>query len=290
MTERYLDRLDRALRGRGVPSGLRSRFLSEARDHLLEARAEDRPVEFGDPDELAQQVVDELATEEARRTALLSVAALAPAAGLYVLLIGLLGGAAGSPDILSGKMDAVSVPAAIALLVAPQISLAAGGLALLRILRRRGRPLLPASEVRVLVRRASTALAFGAATVAALALYAYEYETGLAWWWRDLAYAGPLVLALPLAAVAAAVRRTGRLRAAIPGDPGDVFGDLPEVRLIARDPWRFCLVFAGAVAIVTFAAGALAGAADEGLRNAVAELFAIVGAFAALGRFLGLRA
>jgi hypothetical protein len=289
VSEPYLDELDRALRERGAPRGVRARFVTEARDHLLEAKAEQRPLEFGDPDALAQQVVDELAAAGAKRAALVSAAALAPAAGVYALLLLLLGAAAGSPDIFSGRTDAVALPAALALVVAPQVSLAAGALALLRVLRRRRSSVLPRAEVRVLVRRASTALAFGAATIGSLALYGYEYQAGLAWWWRDIAYTTSAALALPLAAAAVAVRRTARLRAATPGDAGDLFVDLPEARLVARDPWRLCLVFAGAVAVVTFGAGALAGAADEGLRNAVAEAVAVVVAFAALGRFLGLR-
>jgi hypothetical protein len=289
MSERYVDELDRALRERGAPRGLRTRFVSEARDHLLEAKAEQRPLEFGDPDALAQQVVDELAGSGAKRAAVLSAAAVAPAAGLYAVLLLLLGSAAGSPDIFSGRTDAVALLAALALIVAPQVSLAAGALALLRVLRRRGRVVLPQAEVRVLVRRASTALAFGAATLASLTLYAYEYDASLAWWWRDIAYAAPAALAVPLAVTAISVRRTARLRTAAPGEAGDVFADLPEATLVVDSPWRLCLVFAGTVAAAAFVAGALAGAADEGVRNAVAEFVAVVVAFAALGRFLGLR-
>jgi hypothetical protein len=286
MSERYVDELGRALRERGAPRGLRTRFVSEARDHLLEAEAERRPLEFGDAGALAQQVVDELAGSGAKRAALLSAAALAPAAGLYAVLL-LLGSAAGSPDIFSGRTDAVALPAALALIVAPQVSLAAGALALLRVLRRRGRVVLPQTEVSVLVRRVSTALVFGAATVASLTLYAYEFDASLAWCWRDIAYAAPAALALPLAVAAISVRRTARLRTAAPGEAGDVFADLPEATLVVDSPWRLCLVFAGTVAAVVFVAGALAGAADEGVRNAVAEFVAVVVAFAALGRFLG---
>jgi hypothetical protein len=142
----------------------------------------------------------------------------------------------------------------------------------------------------VLVRRASTALASGAATVGALALYGYEYEAGLAWWWRDIAFAWPLVVAPLLVAAAVAVRRAAQLRSAAPGEAGDLFADLPEARSLVGGPWRFCLGFAAVVAVLAFAGPAVAGAADEGLRNAVAEALAVVVGFGALGRFLGLRA
>jgi hypothetical protein len=286
MTERYLDELDRALRDRGAPRRLRARFVAEARDHLLEAAADRRPVDFGDPAALAQQLVDELASAGAKRTAVVSAVALAPAAAVYALLF-LTG--VGAPDIFSGRHDLIALPAALVLAMAPQISLAAGALALLRVVRRRRQALLPLAEVRVLVRRASTALGFGATTVAALALYAYEYEPGLAPWWRDVAFGAPLALALPLAAATAAVRRTARLRPAVAGEAGDVFADLPEARVVAGTPWRVCWLFAAALAVLAFVGGVLGGDPGEGVRNAVAETVAFVALFAALGRFLGLR-
>jgi hypothetical protein len=289
MRDRYLSELDQALRERGAPRRLRTRFLSEARDHLLEADAERRPAEFGDPAALARQVVDELASVQAKRSAVISAAVLAPAAALYVLLVVLSGATRGSADIFSGRTQALALPAALALVIAPQISLAAGALALLRVFRRRRQSVLPRAEVRVLMRRSSTALGFGAATGAALALYAYEYESGLASWWRDLAFAAPLALALPLAAATVALWRTAQLRPAAPGEAGDVFADLPEARLVAPTPWRFCLLFAGGVAALALAGGVVGGDPVEGLRNAVAETVAIVAAFGALGRFLGLR-
>jgi hypothetical protein len=289
MSELYLAELDRALHERGTPLRLRTRFVAEARDHLLEAKGARRPLEFGDPAALAQQVVDELASTHAKRSAVAAALALAPAAALYALLFLLGGAAGGSPDIFSGKSQFLALPAALTLAIAPQISLAAGALALLRTLRRRRAPVLPRAEVRLLVRRAATALLFGAATVGALAVYGYEYEAGLAWWWRDIAFAAPPALALPLAAAAVAARRTAKLRPAAAGDAGDVFVDLPEARVIAGTPWRFCLLFAGAVAVLAFVGGAVGGAADEGLRNAVAEAVAVTAGFATLGRFLGLR-
>jgi hypothetical protein len=289
MSEHYLAELDRALRERGTPGRLRTRFLSEARDHLLEAEAERRRVEFGDPAALAQQLVDELASAQAKRSAVISAAVLAPAAAVYALLFVLAGATRGSPDIFSGKNQALALSAALALAIAPQISLAAGSLALLRVFRRRREAVLPGAEVRLLVRRASTALGFGALTVIALAVYAYEYESGLASWWSYVAFSAPLVLAIPLAAATVVLRRTGQLRPAAPGEAGDVFSDLPEARLMARTPWRFCLLFGAAVAAAAFAGGVLGGDPTEGLRNAVAETIAIVTAFAALGKFLGLR-
>jgi hypothetical protein len=62
-----------------------------------------------------------------------------------------------------------------------------------------------------------------------------------------------------------------------------MFDDLPIV--LPRRPWRICLAFAGALALLLLAAGGL----DEGPRNAVAEFLLVAGSFAALGRRLGLR-
>ena len=289
MSERYLAELDRALRERGAPRRLRTRFVGEARDHLLEAEAEWRGVDFGDPAALAQQLVDELASAQVKRSALVVAAVLAPAATLYLLLFVLAGAMHGSPDIFSGRDQALALPAALALVLAPQISLAAGALALLRVLRRRRQTVLPEAEVRVLVRRAATALGFGALTVAALAVYAYEYEAGLAPWWRVVAFAAPVALALPLGAATVALGRTARIRPAAPGRAGDLFADLPEARVVAATPWRFCLLFAVGIAAAAFAGGVFGGNPAGGLRNAMAETIAVVASFAALGRFLGLR-
>jgi hypothetical protein len=54
---------------------------------------------------------------------------------------------------------------------------------------------------------------------------------------------------------------------------------------VPATPWGICLLLAAIAA-----SGAIAGAGfDEGLRNAVFEVVAICGGFAALGRFLGFR-
>ena len=51
-------------------------------------------------------------------------------------------------------------------------------------------------------------------------------------------------------------------------------------------PWRFCLLFAAAVAMLALLGG---GVLNEGPRNAIAEFVAVCAGFAALGRYLGLR-
>ena len=93
-----------------------------------------------------------------------------------------------------------------------------------------------------------------------------------------------------VAGAAVALGSTARLRAQAEGPAGDVFDDLGPLldrvplRLRGR-PWRFCLLFAAAVAGAVFVGGGL----EEGPRNAVAEFGAICACFAVLGRFLGLR-
>jgi len=284
MSERYLRELEFELGKVGIGGSRRRRILAETADHLRES---DDPAGFGEPRLIAARFADELATNGARRTALFSFFALAPAAIGYALLLGL---SRPGPDITSAKTLPLGLTAALMIALAPQISLAAGLLAIALAWRLRAAPAAPAAEISFLHRRAAVALTAGAATLAGVAVYAVEYSRGLPVWWTTLAFAVTGAAIVPIAVAAGALGRTARLQARTAGPAGDVFDDLGPLldrvplRLRGR-PWRFCLLFAAAVAGAVFVGGGL----DEGPRNAVAEFAAICAGFAVLGRFLGLR-
>jgi hypothetical protein len=254
---------------------------------------------FGGPSIVAQRFADELATSGARRSATGSFFALAPAGIVYAALLFLLAPAGGWPDVFSAHTLALGLPAAFALLLAPQLAFVAGVLALLGALRLREAAVMPALEVRLFLRRSLVALAAGVLTLGALAVYGLEYRSHLASWWSLTAFAASAAATVPLLAVGVTVARTKALRPFASGPAGDVFDDLAPAlnrlsflrRLALREhPWRFCLLVAVAVA-GTAALGPLASGRflDEGTKNAVAELLAIACGFAALGRALGLR-
>jgi len=280
----YLNALSAELGAVGIRGSRRWRILAEAEDHLRESGDEAR---FGQPKVIAARFADELATNGARRTALFSLFALAPAGIGYALLFGL---NRSGPDITSAKTPPLGVAAALVIALAPQISLAAGLLAIALAWRLRATPVAPAAAISLLHRRAAFALGAGAATLSGIAVYAVEYSRGLPDWWTTLAFAVIATAIVPVAVAAVALGSTARLRAQAEGPAGDVFDDLGPlldrlpVRLRGR-PWRFCLLVAAAVAVAAFVGGGL----DEGPRNAVAEFGAICACFAVLGRFLGLR-
>lgn len=284
MNDRYLGELKVELGAVGIRGLRRRRILAEVADHL---RDSGDPAGFGEPRLIAARFADELATHGARRTALFSFFALAPAGIGYALLLGL---NRPGPDITSAKTMPLGMAAALVIALAPQISLAAGLLAIALAWRLRAAPVAPAAAISLLHRRAAVALGAGVATLAGVAVYAVEYSRGLPDWWTTLAFAVTATATVPVAVAAAVLGRTARLRARTAGPAGDVFDDLGPLldrvplRLRGR-PWRFCLLFAAAVAVVAFVGGGL----DEGPRNAVAEFTAICAGFAVLGRFLGLR-
>jgi hypothetical protein len=274
----YLDELSRELAVVGIRGRARARILAEAADHLAEGDEE----RFGDPRELAQLFADELAAQATTRAAFAAFGTLGLAgAGFatgWLLLI-----ANGTADITSAAFLPLGLVAAFALIACPQISFAAGLLALLRAQRLHRLRTAPAAELALLARRTNTALAFGAASMVAFAVYAVDYHVAFSRWQVLAAATGALVLTLPLGAAAIASRGAGTVRSSVPGAAGDMFDDLP-LRL-PRRPWLLCVFLAGLLGTVLF----LAGGFDEGPRNAVAEVLLVVGSFAALGRRLGLR-
>jgi len=274
----YCERLSVELTRVGIRGRARARILAEAADHLAESDEE----RFGDPRELAQLFADELATQATTRAAYVAFAALGLAgAGFavgWVLLI-----LEGTADITSAAFLPVGLVAAFALIACPQISFAAGLLALLRARRLQTLRVAPAAELALLARRTNTALAFGASSMLAFAVYAVDYHAAFSRSQVIAAAAGAVALMVPLAAAAMAGRTAAVVQSAVPGEAGDMFDDLPLP--LPRRPWLVCLTLAGGLAVVLVAAAGL----DEGLRNAVAEVVLVVVCFAALGRRLGLR-
>ena len=174
---RYLDELARELARVGFRGARRARILAEVEDHLREAGDADA---FGSPQLVAQRFADELATSGARRGAMVAFLALAPIGVAYAFLLAPFNA---PPDITSGQIVPLGVAAALLMVLAPQIALASGVLAVVRAWHLRRGPVAPAAEVRILRRRAGVALAAGAATLASLAVYAIDYRAGLPAWW-----------------------------------------------------------------------------------------------------------
>jgi hypothetical protein len=284
LTEQYLRELAKELGAVGIRRSLRRRILAEVADHLHESGD---PALFGPPKLIAARFADELATAGARRAAFFSVLALVPAAFAFALLLGL---NRPGPDITSAKTLPLGLAAALVIALAPQISLAAGLLAVALAWRLRSAIAAPTAAITLLHRRAAVALGAGAATLAGLAVYAVEYARGLPGWWTTVAFATTGTAIVPVAGAAVALGAAARLRAQTAGPAGDVVDDLAPLldRLPMRlggKPWRFCLLFAAAVAAFALVGGGL----DEGPRNAAAEFVAVCASFAAFGRFLGLR-
>ena len=182
MIEDYLRRFSDELERRGVYAWDRRRALTEAEDHLRElsaAHGEAEAVErFGDSRELAGEIASQLATTKTIRSTYATFAALVLAAFAYLGLIAYSDRVAPT-DILAGKQEAVGVLATLGLLVLPQVAFVAGGLALLRALRRRGHAALSCEELDVLGRRSAVALAAGFSTVAAMLRGAMSSGTSL---------------------------------------------------------------------------------------------------------------
>jgi hypothetical protein len=262
----------------GIRGRARARILAEAADHLAEGDA----AEFGDPHELAQLFADELATQATTRAAFVSFAALGVAGAAFALgWIAMIAG--GTGDITSAAFLPAGLVAAFALIACPQISFAAGLLALLRARRLRRLRAAPAAELALLQRRTNTALASGAASMLAFAVFAVDYHASFSSWQVIASATTAVVLTAPLAAAAVASHNAGLVRSSVPGEAGDMFDDLPVE--LPHHPGLVCGALAVSLALVLLVAGGLV----EGPRNAIAETLLVVGCFAAFGRRLGLR-
>jgi hypothetical protein len=288
-TVQYLTELDAELARAGIRGVRRERIIAEFSDHL----GCDPDADLGDPVVLAAQFADELGTSFARTAAFRAFLALALAGVLVaVRLVALLPlGAAGF-----GTADAVALLIAA---VAGQVALVAGGLGLLRALQLRGRGAIPRQEAVVLARRAGIGLAAGAVTIIAFPFtQTYRAHPGVIaigghppnlWW--------PVASALGLVALVAAVPaivRAARLRPQASGQAGDLLADLGPVRpAVARISGgsvnRLALALGAGLAIVVALAGIAAGDPYDGILRGLLEGGAFLGAYAVLGRYLGIR-
>ena len=275
----WLEQLERELSERGVPGRTRRRIHLEFADHIAtDSEAVDR---LGDAGELAQEFADDLAATASRRAALGSFVLLVPI-GIAFAGCFLAAATFAAPDITSAETLLLALPAALLMLIAPQVAFAAGLLALLGWLRTRGAHELAASEAALLCERATVALAAGVVTLVSLGVYAFEFRAGLPAWWTAAALAVSIGAVVPAAALVR-VRRVAHIRSIVPGKAGDVFDDLHIPS--PRQPWLLCALVAAAAAIAV----GFAGGPDDGLRNAVLEIVAVTGGFTLLGRPLGLR-
>jgi hypothetical protein len=279
----YVDELSRELAAVGIRGARRRRILAEVDDHL---RSSGDVESFGAPCLVAQRFADELATVSARRAAVATFIGLVPAGLAYAALV--LGWGTG-PDITSARTLPVGLLAATVMLLAPQVALASGVLAVLRAWHLRERATAPAAELRIVRRRAALAAGSGVLTVGAVLVYAYEYSAGLPGSWLATAVATSVVAVLALVPAAATLASSSALRPAVAGAAGDLTDDLePLLRhapAVVATPWRICVLLGAFVALAALVGAGL----EEGPRNAIGEAVAIVVGFAAFGRFLGLR-
>lgn len=279
----WLDEFRRALRLHGVVGSDARRIEAELADHIdSDPDSEDR---LGDPVELARAIAAEVATRRTRVATFGSFGALSLTAAAYLAMTALVAQAGGWPDLFAGGV--VSLATSLLLVLAPQVALVAGGLALLRALRLRGGP-APAAELGLVRRRAGIALGAGALTSLSLAVWALSVRADVAGWWVALAIVLAASTAASLGVAVTLVRRAGKPLSLVDGPAGDVFDDLP-FSLHGRHR-RLLTGTALVVGAATFAVGwAAEGDPGSGLVRAGFEAVAVVLCWLALGRSLGLR-
>ncbi len=276
----YLEALAAELHAVGIRGRLHDRILAEAADHL----AEGDPALFGDPRELAQQFADELATDRARRAAFATFGVLAATGLCFAAAWLFLASAGWAAGMSAGAWTPLGVAGAIGMIVFPQFTFAAGLAMILRAHRRRREPRLPAAEVALLLRRARFALGFDALTIASVVAYAVAFHSKLALWYLVSVPAGAAALAAGAVVAARASHAAAVVKSSVPGEPGDVFDDLP---LDLGGNTR--LLVAGTAIVTALAALVAGGVTNEGPRNALAELVLVLAGWFGLGKRLGLR-
>jgi hypothetical protein len=278
----YVDDLAGELGRVGIRGRVRRRILAEVDDHLRSDR--DAESRFGSPCQVANEFAAELGTRASRQAAIIGFVALAVAGGVFA---GCLAGLAFAGRSV-GEPPAAAV-ASLVLIIAPQVAFVSGTLALVRVLRRRNDRVLTSAERLIVNRRTSLALGAGLATMGALAVLGIEYRHELSHWWLSLTLVAVLAASSLLLVAACPALRAIRLRPEVPGAAGDVFDDLGFVRY-RDEPWRFAARVALLVGLAVWVAGIAASDPIDGLLRGVFEALACLAGFAALGRYLGLRA
>ncbi|HUE28065.1 MAG TPA: hypothetical protein VMP89_14915, partial [Solirubrobacteraceae bacterium] len=111
-------------------------------------------------------------------------------------------------------------------------------------------------------------------------------------WWRIAAGAVAGVGICALAALAVAVRSALRVKPTAPGVAGDVFEDVGPLvpRTLRGRPWAFALTVAAGVAVALTVVGVAQSDPFDGALRGIVDALACLAGFAALGRYLGLRA
>ena len=274
--------LSRELASVGIRGGLRRRILGESEDHL---RSDPEGAErFGAPGVVANAFASELGARASRRAAVGAFVALGVAGAVYAVSFV---GASFAHQPPADEWPLAAALAFAAVIFAPQVAFVAGSLAFVRSLRRRER-VLPSEELRVINRRTGLALLAGLATMAALALIAFELRNAADGWWVTFTLVCSAAAAILLALAAVPTSGAARLRPRVAGEAGDVFDDLGLERY-RNDPWRFARWVALGVGVAVWLAGIVQGDPIDGAIQGCAEALACLGGFAVLGRFLGLR-
>jgi hypothetical protein len=294
----YLDALESELATAGIPGRRRARIIAELTDHL----AENAEAELGAPRDLARQFADELGTRLARVIAYRAFAVLGVAGALLVIVFfewgRTWGGWVGYGSYrVSGYLPWWWVPMMVVWVVAAQVALASGVLALLRAWRLRNEPVISSADAAVLTRRAAVALVAGAITMLVLPLsdavagqWHWQWMVDWGGWsvYTDAALFGGPVLILIMLAMLPSVATATRLRPAREGQAADLTVDLGELGLRVT-PWRAAMALSAVIVVVLTLIGVRSDDPYDGFARGLADAIVCLGGFAILGRYLGLR-
>jgi hypothetical protein len=282
----FTDDLGRELSAVGITGRLRERIVAEFADHL----ESDPQASLGEPAELARQFADEHGSIRARRAVLAGFAALALAA--LAVAVGLATGRSLAFPVHKHPHSAtVATIGAVLTVIGGQVAFAAGVLAALRVLNRRG-AVLNRAEAVVLGRRVAVALGSALVAMAGLAIVGIDYHHVVAGSWPTVALVGACVGAAGLLAATPWVLWALRLRPVQSGTPGDIFDDLGPLApspLVDR-PWVLALIVAAAITVAITAGGVIQSDPFDGAARGILDGLACLAGFALLGRYLGLRA
>ena len=283
----YLNALEDELTAAGIPAARRRRILAEFADHLHE----DPGAELGAPRELARRFADELGTRLARGAALRAFAALA-VTGLVMAIMFLADGRNRQLSFSATNRTPTpgwAAPLLMLSILAAQVALAAGGLALLRALRMRRRPLISWDDATVLLRRAGVALVAGTVALAGVPVIAVAFPDGGGSIWHVLAWILTGMALVGLALAAPAVLRAVRLRPRVQGRATDLLDDLDGLLPPGFTPTRVALLVCAAIIVVVTLSGVAADDPYDGLARGLADATACIAGYLVLGRYLGLR-
>jgi hypothetical protein len=173
----------------------------------------------------------------------------------------------------------------LALVVGAQLAFVGGTLAVLRAWRLRRLAVIPAAEARIVLRRAGLAVAGAALTAVALWYLASGFYEDFWWTVGPVPWVTVGVGAAVVVLGSGAIVRAWRLLPVAEGGTHDLSFDLG----LDLDPWLLAFLIAGAVALCIALAGVVQSDPLDGLARGLADGALCLGAFALLGRPLGLR-